>query len=131
MNKTIVSSIITFFLALFVVSCANGQSGKVLNATSFADSLKAMPDAVLVDVRTAEEYADGHLVDAKNICWTCDGFESEIAAVDKSKPVFVYCAVGGRSAKAVSKMRELGFQNVYELKGGIRSWQSKGMPETK
>ncbi|MEO6831831.1 MAG: rhodanese-like domain-containing protein [Chitinophagaceae bacterium] len=131
-TQKIIGSLVTFLLALLMVSCANGQSGKnVLNATAFADSLKAMPDAVLVDVRTSEEYADGHLAEAKNICWTCPGFESEIAAVDKAKPVFVYCSVGGRSAQAVSKMREMGFQNVYDLKGGIRAWHSKGLPETK
>lgn len=131
-SKTIISSLVTFLLALLIVSCANGQSGKnVLEATAFADSLKAKPDAVLMDVRTAEEYADGHLVDAKNICWTCPGFESEVASVDKAKPVFVYCAVGGRSAQAVSKLREMGYQNVYDLKGGIRAWHRKGLPETK
>jgi rhodanese-related sulfurtransferase len=131
-NKTIISSLVSVFLAVLLVSCANGQANKtVLEPTAFADSLKAKPGAVLMDVRTVEEYESGHLADAKNICWTCPGFESEVASVEKTKPVFVYCAVGGRSAQAVSKLRELGYQNVYDLKGGIRAWHSKGLPETK
>ena len=122
------------FLIIFCVlaaGCANGQGNRALEVRAFSDSLKALPGAVLVDVRTPEEYTESHLLNAQNICWTCPDFEQEIVSIDKNNPVFVYCAVGGRSAQAASKLRSMGYKKVYDLKGGIRAWHSQGMPETR
>lgn len=80
----------------------------------------------LVDVRTPEEFADGHLPNAININVNDASFEAETAKLDKDKPVMVYCKSGGRSAKAASNLNTQGFKNVSDLDGGITSWKEAG-----
>lgn len=126
---------ISLFLssALLFISCNSGQSQSAktnLSATEFAEKIKELPSAPLVDVRTPEEFSKGHLQNAKNINWNDSNFQSEISALDKSKPVLVYCLSGGRSASAAAKMRADGFQEVYELQGGIMAWRASNLPET-
>lgn len=101
-----------------------------LSATEFSEKIKQHSDAPIVDVRTPEEFEKGHLVNAKNIDWNNDNFDSEIVHLDKSKPVLVYCLSGGRSSAAAEKMRNDGFKEVYELKGGIMKWRASNLPET-
>jgi thioredoxin 1 len=120
-------------VALLFNSCSNGQnkSGKTnLSATEFAAKIKEIPTAPVVDVRSAEEYSSGHLQGSKNINWNGENFESEIVKLDKTKPVFVYCQSGRRSAAAANHMRSLGFKEVYELDGGISSWMQANLPTT-
>ena len=58
-------------------------------------------------------------------------FETNLAKLDKEKPVAVYCKVGGRSGQAMAKMQELGFKEVYNLKGGMDAWKSAKKPTVK
>ncbi len=130
------SFILASFLAAFVlfIGCgeANSQNAKyLLDASSFAQKVKSTPDAVIVDVRTPVEYIGGHLENAQNIDWRGNDFEVKTGKIDKSKPVFIYCQSGGRSASAVSKLREDGWKEVYELEGGISSWKSANLPVKK
>jgi thioredoxin 1 len=121
-------------LAILFNSCSNGQSNttikKNLSATEFAEKIKEMPTATIIDVRTPDEFSKGHLVNANNYNWNGNEFDKQIAPLDKSKPVFVYCLSGGRSSSAASKMRSEGFKNVYELDGGIMKWRGANLPET-
>ena len=90
-------------LALLYYSCTNGQtqtSKTNLSAIDFAEKIKTMPEAPVVDVRTPDEFSKGHLINAKNIDWNGNDFDKQIASIDKSKPVFVYCLSGGRSGSA-------------------------------
>jgi thioredoxin 1 len=124
----------TFLLAtifaFFTNSCSNGQTqNQKLNAKTFAEELNKNQDAILVDVRTPEEYADGHIANAVNINWNDNSFPSQAEKLDKQKTLFVYCLSGGRSASATSKLREMGFRNVIELDGGIMQWRAEGLPE--
>ncbi|MFM9943837.1 MAG: rhodanese-like domain-containing protein [Bacteroidia bacterium] len=124
-------SISFVFVAIILNSCTNGQnkSGKTnLSATQFSAKIKEIPTAPLVDVRSAEEYSSGHIQGSKNINWNGDNFESEIVKLDKTKPVFVYCQSGRRSASAADRMRSLGFKEVYELDGGISEWMQADLP---
>ena len=126
---------ILLFLSLpvFVISsCSNGQvksTNMVLEASDFADKINATAAAVVVDVRTPEEFSKGHLKKAKNINWNGDDFQNQISQVDKSKPVFVYCLSGGRSGSAAKQMRSDGFKEVYELSGGMMKWRAAKLPE--
>lgn len=122
--------LIPFILAL-AVACSQGQNKNVLAPQAFADKLKAASGATLIDVRTAEEFAEGHLSGAKNYDWNGEHFEHQVMGLDKSKPVFVYCLKGGRSASAASKLRDMGFSEVYELEGGTAKWQAAKLPLTK
>ena len=82
-----------------------------------------MPNAQLVDVRTPGEYAGGHIGNAQNIDYNGADFKTKIDALDKSKPILVYCQAGGRSKKACTMMKGLGFSEIYELKSGYGDWE--------
>jgi rhodanese-related sulfurtransferase len=85
----------------------------------------------LLDVRTEEEWNQGHLKGAKRVTVTEDGFlDKAKATLDPKKPVLVYCRSGGRSAKAAKQLREAGY-TVHDLAGGITAWQKAGKPVVK
>ncbi|MFZ4544105.1 MAG: thioredoxin domain-containing protein [Saprospiraceae bacterium] len=125
-----------FVLTLSIMvfqSCSNGQSTSIktnLSATEFAEKLKVMPAAPILDVRSPDEFSSGHLANALNYNWNAADFDQNISGLDKSKPVFVYCLSGGRSGSAAAKMRSTGFKEVYELSGGILKWRAANLPET-
>jgi rhodanese-related sulfurtransferase len=85
--------------------------------------LMAKKDAQLIDVRTPGEYNEGHISNAKNIDFNSADFKAKLEKLDKNKPVLVYCAVGGRSGKAAAMLKEMGFKEVYDLKGGFNAWK--------
>lgn len=119
--------------AILFNSCSNGQTQGTktnLSATEFADKIKELPTATIIDVRTPDEFSKGHLANANNYDWNGNEFDKQIAPLDKSKPVFVYCLSGGRSSSAANKMRSDGFKEVYELSGGIMKWRAANLPET-
>lgn len=120
-------------LLLLVFACSNEQATKKyssLTPLEFDAKIKETGSTTIIDVRTPEEFANGHLEHAKNIDWNGINFQNQIAKVDKSKPVFIYCLSGGRSSNAAEKMLSMGFSNVYELSGGILKWRSADLPET-
>ncbi len=78
----------------------------------------------LVDVRTPEEYAEGYIKGAVNINFKKRTFPDYINAIDKEKPVAVYCRSANRSGKAAIIMQSLGFKNIYDLDGGVKAWKS-------
>jgi rhodanese-related sulfurtransferase len=82
----------------------------------------------LIDVRTPAEYENGHLKDALLINYMADDFKAKaFKGLDKSKPVLIYCASGGRSAKSAKIYKEAGFTKVYNLLGGFRAWSAKNL----
>lgn len=125
------------FLTLFLVgicftACQNTPSAtnetagmsyqRVANA-DFKKLMAEMPNAQLVDVRTPGEYAGGHIGNAQNIDYKASDFKAKIDALDKSKPVLVYCQAGGRSQKACGIMQGMGFKEIYELESGYGEWE--------
>ena len=87
----------------------------------------AEPDVQLVDVRTPEEYEQGHIVGAMNIDWKSDAFADEAGQMlDKSKTVAVYCRVGHRSYEAGDKLYKMGYKHIVELQGGLEAWKAAG-----
>lgn len=125
-------SLITLTL-LFIFSCSNTEPTKgyaLLSPAEFSSTIQKTADATIIDVRTPEEYANGHLIHAKNINWNGSDFEKQISLLDTSKPVFIYCLSGGRSSDAARKLISMGFSKIYELDGGILKWRSAEFPET-
>lgn len=120
-----------FFLLLVIssISCTRtavqAQSGK-LNPTEFESMLTKDKTVQLVDVRTPEEYAAGHIEGARLIDFYDADFAARIGQLDKNKPVMVYCAAGGRSASAAEQLNKMGFKKVYDLAGGMRAWRAAG-----
>lgn len=77
----------------------------------------------LVDVRTRAEFASGHIKGANNIdFFQGSAFEAAFSKMKKDKPVYLYCQSGNRSQKAARKLVEMGFGEVYDLRGGYRAW---------
>lgn len=140
MKKIILSS--TVVLALFTVSCGNSQnttpetaiaSKEVIvnvDAKTFGELSASQPGTVL-DVRTPEEWAEGTISGAEKINYHDDNFAQQIEKLDKNAPVYLYCRSGGRSASAADILKEKGFTKVYNLDGGITSWQSSGFEVVK
>lgn len=127
-------SILLATVILLFNSCTNGQSAPSNNpsvsAIEFSKKIAELPDAPLVDVRTPGEFSQGHLKNAINYDISKSGFENQIASLDKSKPVLVYCLTGSRSTYAVRYMQSIGFKEVYELNGGMMKWRANSLPET-
>ena len=124
-------------LSFLFISC-HGQTSNAVNtidAKLFAEKLKTNENPQLLDVRTPEEYSVEHIGNAKNVNWNGDDFVAKVNSYDKSKPIFVYCKVGGRSAQAANKLAELGFKEIYNLNGGIMKWNAENnanaIPSTK
>ncbi len=123
--KIILLAIVT----LAITSC-KGQPSKniqTIDAVAFSKAIQATPNPQVVDVRTPEEFASGHLIQAQNVNWMNPDFVANSAKYNKSKPIFVYCKSGGRSHKAAEKLAELGFTNVIEMEGGILKWDAAGL----
>lgn len=96
------------------------------------DKLRADKKNVVLDVRTANEFASGHIAGAVNIDWNGPDFEKQVVALDKSKTYLVHCAAGGRSAKACTLMNgKLKFPSCYNLEGGMKAWEKAGKPVEK
>lgn len=100
----------------------------VLPAAAFETTLSKTAGAVVLDVRTPEEYNTGYLPGAVLMDFSEPEFDQKLSALDRGKPYFIYCAAGGRSHKAFDRMKELGFQAVYELEGGTMAWTDSGRP---
>jgi len=125
------------FLSIIVltalgIACGHAQSADTqLSAKEFAKKIQKTPGAQVVDVRTPSEFKAGHIKDASNIDINSAEFKSMAAVLDKSKPVFVYCLSGGRSASAAKYFRSEGYNQVYEMPGGMMEWRNKELPEVK
>jgi len=115
-----------FIIALiFLGSCVNTNSQTIQNIQ--VKEFKALidqEDALIIDVRTPEEFQSGHIKEATNIDFYANNFIEKLKVVRKDVPVYVYCRSGGRSASAARKMEELGFIKVYNLDGGIGGWNA-------
>lgn len=115
-------------LALFTASCQTKSSTSInenLSVDEFEKKLNTT-EVQLIDVRTAEEFLNGHIKGSTNIDIHSDTFLEEIKKLDASKPVMLYCLSGGRSATAAGKIEEAGFKIVYNLSGGILKWNASG-----
>ncbi len=99
--------------------------GAALSAGDFAEALKR-PGTVVLDVRTAEEYAAGHLPGAINIDVSGPDFAASVGALDPTASYALYCRSGNRSGVAMQAMQGMGFTNVYHLSGGINAWTAAG-----
>ena len=89
------------------------------------------PDFVILDVRTPEEFTDGHIENAILKNFYSETFRDELNGLDKGKAYLIYCRSGQRSGNALNIMDELGFQEVYDISGGIIAWETEGLPTTK
>lgn len=85
----------------------------------------------ILDVRTPDEFSEGHLKDAKNADILSKDFAAKLGELDKTKPLLVHCQAGGRSTRALPALEKLGFTTIYHLDGGMNDWLKAGKPVVK
>lgn len=125
--KAFLSGITLCFLCLTSVGQEQNKRVQQLSASEFKAQLTQAQHPQLIDVRTPGEYNEGHLRDAVNMDIHNTAFKEEVASLDKTKPVYVYCLGGGRSAAAATLLAEQGFADVRDMKGGIMAWKNAGL----
>jgi thioredoxin len=118
--------IIFFIFTLF--SCKENTSN-VISAQEFREKINKDKSAIIIDVRTPEEFNKGHLRNALNVNWFDGNFEENVSIFNKNLPIYVYCLSGGRSSKANKIIKSIGFDKVHELNGGILEWRKNQFPE--
>lgn len=120
------------FAFLSVTSCMKKQveGVQVVDIVKFENKMKEQ-NVQLIDVRTPEEFQEGHLENAQNMNVMGADFDAQVANLDKTKPVLVYCKSGGRSSKASEQLKALGFTNITDLEGGFTNWSGAGKPVVK
>ncbi len=99
---------------------------KNLTQEQWSKEVSEDKNSVILDVRTEEEFVEGYIPTAKNIdIYKGQGFLDEVEKLDKSKNYYVYCRSGARSAQACALMNQQGFENAYNLMGGITDWDGE------
>ena len=103
---------------------------KDVSNDEFAALIASKPGALLLDVRTPEEWEEGHLEGAAHADYWGDeaAFEAAMNAIPRDRPVLVYCEGGGRSGLTAKELIEAGHQEVYNLEDGISGWKGQGLP---
>lgn len=120
--------LIPILFGIFLITSMNAQQKpyfKLMDVDKYEQAV-VRKNVQLVDVRTAEEYEEGHIKSAKNIDFFADDFVEQFSSFDKEEPLYLYCRTGNRSAKASKKLYEAGFKNIIDLKGGYKAWQAAG-----
>lgn len=126
-----------FIIAALILSACSTQQAQqsstesLLNVSATQTLISKEPQLVLLDVRTPEEFNEGHLTKAQNIDFKNTNFAEQISKLDPNQHYLLYCASGRRSAEAKTLMASKGFKHLYELQGGIAAWSSQGAPVEK
>ena len=116
-------------LVLLTFSNCKNNSSEAIELITAAEmkEISKIEGIQLVDVRTPNEYNEGHLPNALNIDFLDKNFEINIQQLDKTRPVIVYCQRGSRSAKCASQLIANGFVKIYDLDNGFSKWKSSGL----
>ena len=118
-----------YILLLYSFASCNNDNNNLVSANKFSEIISNDKSAIIIDVRTPDEFNKGHLKNSLNVNWFDENFDENLNIFSKDLPVLVYCLSGGRSSKANERIKSLGFKNVYELDGGILEWRKNKLPE--
>jgi rhodanese-related sulfurtransferase len=124
-HMLLVTGLMISFFVLIFSELRRKASGLVAIGPAEAVTL-INGDAAVVDLRNAESFSRGHIVNAKNIPF--DEFDSRKDSLSTSKPLIAVCDSGINSNKAVATLRQSGFESAYGLKGGMNAWSQAGLP---
>ena len=125
MNSTLKYILVVAFFTIFSCSLINSESINQMNSDELIEFIE-LNDAVLVDVRTEDEYNSGYIESSLNIDYFSNEFSVNADKLDKTIPIILYCRSGKRSSMSASKISKLGFKEIYNLKGGILEWIEEG-----
>ena len=127
-NHTLLAfALVTSFLLVIFSELRRKASG--VSSVEAPDAVRLINnDALVIDLRSGESFGRGHIVNARNI--PADEIDARIGKLgsNKAKPVVVVCDAGVVSTKTVQKLRNVGFESVYGLKGGMNGWTQAGLP---
>lgn len=115
---------------LIISGCQSGQAQGIITAAQLKQKMQNEPLQV-IDVRTPDEYNSGHIPKAQNINYYDNNFRNQAAQLDKNKTIYVYCKSGIRSSRACKILKDMGFQKIYNLEGGILKWNQAGLKTEK
>ena len=121
-------SLFILMLSILGFIGCTAQNGSSIDSKEAYRLIKADANIAILDVRTAKEFADGHVAGAVNIDVNQTDFAQKIDALDRSKTYIVYCRSGRRSRKAVGIMAAKGFKNLYNVSDGFLGWNKNGLP---
>jgi rhodanese-related sulfurtransferase len=122
---------LTLLALAFSTTLASADDVKHVKSKEAA-AIVAKGDVIVLDVRTPDEYAEGHIEGAKNIDFLDDAkFKTEAAKLDKTKTYLVHCQAGGRSTKSLKTLQELGINNLIHLDDGFGGWSDNKLPVKK
>lgn len=129
--KKILLSLLTA-ISFGTTGCSAQSDGiNVLSPKDFIEQAKADTTAIILDVRTPEEYKEEHLAGAQQLDFlNSEAFDTGIKQLDNTHTYYVYCRSGKRSHNACIKMKKQGLK-VFDMEGGILNWKKLGMPTTK
>ena len=127
-NHTLLVTALLFSFFLLIFTELRRQASGMTSVEPQAAVKLINADAVVLDLRSADSFALGHIVNAKNIPF--DELEANQDKVDKlkSRPILAVCNAGVTSTRAVNSLRKAGVENVYGLKGGITAWTQANLP---
>lgn len=131
--KQIRYSFLCILSIIILTTCGannNTQAQSRLDAKGFKTAI-AKKGIQLVDVRTPNEYNNGHIKGAKLVNYYENSFRTKIAKLDKNKPIYLYCKGGIRSSRAAGICKQMGFKKVYDMKGGMDAWLKNGFSVVK
>jgi len=95
----------------------------ITSKAEFIKLLEGETSPQLIDVRTPQEFSQGAIEGAINYDYYNDDFTGQMAGLDKSRPVYIYCQSGGRSGKACKMLKKMGVEKIYDLEGGYKVWK--------
>ena len=121
-------SLFILMLSILGFMGCTAQNGSSIDSKEAYGLIKADSNIAILDVRTAKEFADGHVAGAVNIDVNQTDFAQKIDELDRSKTYIVYCRLGIRSRKAVGIMSAKGFKNLYNVSDGFAGWSKNGLP---
>lgn len=129
------TKLVFLFAFLLIGSVARAQTVEKdsINVITIAEfeKMSSKKKNLVVDVRTPEEVATGHLAGSVNLNFLGENFPQEISKLNKNKTYLLYCKSGNRTRKAADQMQKAGFKHVYMLQGGITAWNEAGKPVEK
>lgn len=115
-------------VAMLLAVGSFAQQSQVLNPADFKKIADSVTDKQIIDVRTPEEFESGHIANAVNINFYDEDFAKKIIKLNKQQHILLYCKAGARSAQAAALLEKKGFTHVYDLEGGIMSWENNSLP---
>lgn len=105
------------------------QNFRDVSVAQAAQMINDNKELIVLDIRTPEEYSEGHIEGALNIDFRDSDFEAKLAGLDKSKTYILHCHSGGRSGKANKTLEKMGFTDIAHLNRGIQGWRDSGQPQ--